>query len=43
MTSYTQRVATADWDAVAAEVDDYGCALLPTPTESARLATLEAA
>jgi hypothetical protein len=36
-------VAAADWDAVARELDDYGCALLPrllTPAECARIAGL---
>jgi hypothetical protein len=40
---YAQRVATADWDAVAAELDAHGCALLPrllTPAECARIAGL---
>ncbi|MGE5289042.1 MAG: 2OG-Fe(II) oxygenase [Micromonosporaceae bacterium] len=37
---YTHRVAAADWDAVAGEIDEYGCALLPqllTPAECARI------
>ena len=37
---YAQRVAAADWDAVAGEIDEYGCALLPqllTPAECARI------
>jgi hypothetical protein len=37
------RVAAADWDAVAREVDDYGCAGLPellTPAQCARIAGL---
>ena len=41
MNKYERRVAGADWDAVAAEVDDLGCALLPqllTPAEAARIA-----
>ncbi|GAB3143960.1 2OG-Fe(II) oxygenase [Amycolatopsis sp. NPDC004378] len=40
MSTYENRVAAADWAAVAAEVDDHGCALLPrllTPAECARL------
>lgn len=40
---YASRVAGADWDAVAASVDDVGCALLPrllTPAECARIAGL---
>jgi hypothetical protein len=40
---FARRVAAADWDAVAAEVDDYGCALLPrllTPEECAEIAAL---
>src|SRR4051794_2535660 len=43
MSTFEKRVAAADWEAVAAEVDDYGCALLPpllTPAECARLITL---
>jgi hypothetical protein len=43
MDRYAQRVAKADWDAVSAEVNDLGCALLPqllTPVESARIADL---
>ncbi|GAB3895747.1 hypothetical protein GCM10029964_076120 [Kibdelosporangium lantanae] len=28
-TTFAKRVAAADWAAVAAEVDDLGCALLP--------------
>ncbi|MEV4052318.1 2OG-Fe(II) oxygenase [Amycolatopsis sp. NPDC049688] len=43
MTTFEQRVAVADWATVAAEVDDYGCALLPqllTPAECARLVAL---
>jgi hypothetical protein len=27
--TFAERVATADWDAVTGEVDEYGCALLP--------------
>ena len=41
MNRYERRVSGADWDAVAAEVDDLGCALLPqllTPAECARIA-----
>ncbi len=41
MNKYERRVAGADWDAVAASVDDLGCALLPqllTPAEAARIA-----
>ena len=40
---YAQRVATADWDSVARELDEYGCAPLPqllTPAECARIAGL---
>jgi uncharacterized protein len=40
---YAQRIAAADWDGVAAELDSYGCALLPrllTPAECARIAGL---
>jgi uncharacterized protein len=40
---YAQRVAAADWDAVARELDEYGCARLPrllTPAECARIAGL---
>jgi hypothetical protein len=40
---YARRVAAADWDAVAGELDEYGCAPLPrllTPTECGRLAAL---
>ena len=43
MDRYAQRVAKADWDAVTAEVNDLGCALLPrllTPTEAAGIARL---
>ncbi|MEV6641631.1 2OG-Fe(II) oxygenase [Amycolatopsis sp. NPDC051371] len=43
MSTYEKRVAAADWGAVAAEVDDYGCALLPpllTPAECAKLVAL---
>ena len=39
-TDITDRVAGADWQAVSAEVDDYGCALLPellTATECAAI------
>src|SRR5439155_1332619 len=38
-----RRRAAADWDGVAAELDSYGCALLPqllTPAECARIAGL---
>lgn len=38
---YAQRVAAADWDSVARELDEYGCAPLPrllTPAECARIA-----
>lgn len=41
--AYAERVAAADWSTVTAEVDDYGCALLPqllTPAECAELAAL---
>lgn len=40
---YAARVARADWDSVMAEINEYGCALLPqllTPAECARLAAL---
>jgi uncharacterized protein len=40
---YAQRVAAADWDSVARELDEYGCAPLPpllTPAECARIAGL---
>jgi hypothetical protein len=40
---YIQRVAAADWDAAAREIDDYGCALLPrllTPAQCASIAWL---
>ncbi|WP_190813322.1 2OG-Fe(II) oxygenase [Saccharopolyspora pogona] len=40
---FAKRVAGADWDAVAAEVNDYGCALLPqllTAAECERIAAL---
>jgi len=40
---FAARVAAADWDAVAREVDEYGCALLPrllAPNESAEIAAL---
>jgi hypothetical protein len=43
MNKYERRVAGADWDAVTAEVNDLGCALLPellTPTEAGRIAAL---
>ncbi|TDV36805.1 2OG-Fe(II) oxygenase [Actinophytocola oryzae] len=43
MNKYTKRVAAADWAAVTAEVDEYGCALLPqllTAAECAKLVTL---
>src|SRR5882757_4450427 len=43
MDKYERRVAGADWDAVTAEVNDLGCALLPqllTPTEAGRIAAL---
>jgi len=41
--AYHQRVAAADWDAVARELDAHGCALLPRlldPDECARIAGL---
>jgi uncharacterized protein len=41
--TYERRVATADWDAVAGELDSYGCAMLPqllTRAGCARLAAL---
>jgi uncharacterized protein len=40
---YAERIAAADWDGVAAELDAYGCALLPRllgPAECARIAGL---
>ncbi len=40
---YAKRIAAADWDSVARELDSYGCALLPrllTPAECARIAGL---
>jgi hypothetical protein len=40
---YARRVAAADWNAVAGELDEYGCAPLPqllTPTECGRIAAL---
>ncbi len=40
---YAQRIDAADWDGMARELDDYGCALLPrllTPAECARIAGL---
>ena len=40
---YAKRIAAADWDSVARELDAYGCALLPrllTPAECARIAGL---
>ena len=40
---YAKRIAAADWDSVARELDAYGCALLPrllTPAECARIAAL---
>jgi len=40
---HAQRVAAADWDSVARELDSSGCALLPrllTPGECARIAGL---
>ncbi|WP_432889715.1 2OG-Fe(II) oxygenase [Kribbella sp. CA-245084] len=43
MNKYERRVAGADWDAVTAEVNDLGCALLPqllTPIEAGRIAAL---
>ncbi|MGO9653866.1 MAG: proline hydroxylase, partial [Mycobacterium sp.] len=42
-TRWGKRVDAADWDAVAAAVDEYGGALLPrllTPTETRRLRNL---
>jgi uncharacterized protein len=41
--TYHERVAAADWDAAARELDSYGCALLPrllTPAECAQIAGL---
>ncbi|AXB43732.1 2OG-Fe(II) oxygenase [Amycolatopsis albispora] len=43
MDKYAKRVAAADWGAVAAELGDLGCALLPrllTPAECRRIAGL---
>jgi hypothetical protein len=43
MDRFARRVANADWDQVATEVNDLGCALLPqllTPAEAARIAGL---
>ncbi|SDY47783.1 hypothetical protein SAMN05216215_102784 [Saccharopolyspora shandongensis] len=40
---YAKRVAAADWEGVAAEVNDHGCALLPqllNPAECERIAAL---
>ena len=40
---YAKRVAAADWEGVARELDAYGCALLPrllAPAECARIAAL---
>jgi uncharacterized protein len=40
---YAERIAAADWDGVARELDSHGCALLPpllTPDECARIAGL---
>jgi hypothetical protein len=40
---FTQRVAAADWDLVAGELNEYGCAPLPqllTPDECAQIAAL---
>ena len=40
---YSERIAAADWDGVARELDSHGCALLPpllTPDECARIAAL---
>ncbi|MCB5909104.1 2OG-Fe(II) oxygenase [Streptomyces pinistramenti] len=40
---FAKKVAEADWEAVTAEVNDYGCALLPqllTPAQCAQLAAL---
>ena len=40
---YAKRIAAADWDGVARELDAYGCALLPrllAPAECARIAGL---
>ncbi|CAM03370.1 hypothetical protein A8924_4489 [Saccharopolyspora erythraea NRRL 2338] len=42
-TAFADRVDQADWDAVYAEIDDYGCALLPqllTAGEAAEIARL---
>jgi hypothetical protein len=38
---YAERIAAADWDDVARDLDAYGCALLPRlldPAECARIA-----
>lgn len=43
MNRFEKRVASADWPAVTAEVDDYGCALLPpllTAAECEKIAAL---
>ena len=43
MTRYDKRVAAADWDAVAREMDEHGAALLPqllTPAECAQITKL---
>jgi hypothetical protein len=40
---YSERIAAADWDGVARELDSHGCALLPpllTPGECTRIAAL---
>lgn len=45
MTRWDKRVDSGDWDAIAAEVGEYGGALLPrliTPGEAARLRKLYA-
>ncbi len=41
--TYAQRVAASDWESVARELDEYGCALLPrllTPAECAEISDL---
>ena len=40
MNEFAKRVAAADWAAVAAEVDDHGCALLPRLLTTAECAAL---
>lgn len=43
MTTWAERVAAADWPAIAGELDEYGCALTPqllTPAEARGIADL---